>query len=111
MTRGSRSTSRRRPFGQRAAVVEHMDAVGEVGDHLHVVLDPDHGDAELVLDAQDEAREVLALVAIEAGRGLVEQQQRGLERERAREADDLLDAERQAGRPARGGSARARRIR
>ena len=76
-------------------MVEHVDAVGEVGDHLHVVLDPDHRDAELVLDAQDEAREVLALLAIEAGGRLVEQQHRGLERKRARKADDLLDAERQ----------------
>ena len=31
-----------RAFGQRSAVVEHVHAVGEVGHHLHVVLDPDH---------------------------------------------------------------------
>src|SRR5436309_3860841 len=43
---------------ERAAIVEHMDAVVKVGDHLHVVLDPDHGDAEPMLDAQDEARKV-----------------------------------------------------
>jgi hypothetical protein len=41
-----------------------MDAVGEIGDHLHVVLDPDHSDAELVLDAEDEAGQILALVAV-----------------------------------------------
>jgi len=40
-----------------------MDAVGQVGDHLHVVLDPDHGDAEAMLDAQDEARQILPLIA------------------------------------------------
>src|SRR5262249_22786368 len=51
----------------------------------------------LVLDAQDEARQILALVAVEAGGGLVEQEELRLERERAREADDLADAERQAG--------------
>ena len=70
-----------------------MDAVGEVGDHLHVVLDPDHRQFQLVLDAQDEAREVVALVAGEAGGGLVEQQQARLQRERAGQPDDLLDAE------------------
>ena len=51
---------------------------------------------ELVLDAQDEARQVLAFVAIETGRGLVEQQNGGLERERAGKADELLNAEGQA---------------
>ena len=78
MTRGSFSTSPAGPR-QRAPVIEHMDAVGEVGDHLHIMLDPDHGNAELMLDAQDEAGEVLALLAVEAGRRLVEQQDRGLE--------------------------------
>ena len=48
-----------------------------------------------MLDAQNEAGEIVALVAGEAGRGLVEQQQRRLQRQRAGEADDLLDAERQ----------------
>ena len=52
--------------------------------------------SEFVLDAQDEAREVLALLAIEAGRRLVEQHDVRLERQRAGEADDLLHAERQA---------------
>jgi hypothetical protein len=36
------------------------------------VFDPDHRDVQLVLDAQDEAGEILALVAIEADRRLVE---------------------------------------
>src|SRR5712691_1008467 len=72
-----------------------MNAIGEVGDHLHVVLDPDHGNPEPMLDAQDEAREVLALVAIEPGRWLIEQQQGRLERERAGKADKLLGAERE----------------
>src|SRR6185503_3564852 len=56
--------------------------------------DPDDRDRELVLDPQDVARKVLALVAREACGGLVEQQHRWLHRERAREADDFLDAER-----------------
>jgi len=73
-----------------------MDAVGEIGDHLHVVLDPDHRHVQFVLDAQDEAREILALRAVEAGRWLVEQHDGGLERKRTGKADDLLDPERQA---------------
>ena len=50
-------------------------------------------DTELVLDAQDVAREILALLAVEAGGGLVEQHHLRLHGERAREADDLLDPE------------------
>ena len=80
---------------QRAPVIEHMNPVGEVGDHLHIMLDPDHGNTELMLDAQDETGEVLALLAVEAGRRFVEQQDRGLVGERAGKADDLLGAERQ----------------
>src|SRR5258707_7414014 len=72
-----------------------MNTVGEVDDDLHVVFDPDHGNAEPMLDAQDEARQVLALVAIEPGRRLIEQQQGRLERECAGETDKLLGAERE----------------
>ena len=84
------------PARQRAPVIEHMDTVGEVGDHLHIMLNPDHGNTELVLDAQNETREVLALLAVQAGRRLVEQQDGWLVGQGAREADDLLGAEWQA---------------
>ena len=40
-------------LGNGSAVIEHMQPVGQIGDHLHVVLDPDHGHVEFVLDAQD----------------------------------------------------------
>ncbi len=101
----------RRAFGQRAAVVEHVNAVGEIGHHLHVVLDPDHGDAELMLDAQDEARQVLALVAVEPGRRLVEHEQASA-RAPARGQSRRPSGCRTAGRPrARADSARARRTR
>src|SRR5262249_55667534 len=50
---------------------------------------------EPMLDAQNEAREVLALIAIEPGRWLIKQQQGRVERERAGKADKLLGAERQ----------------
>src|SRR6516165_3238917 len=47
-------------LGQRPTVIEHLDAIGQVGHHLEVMLDPDHRDAEFVLDAQNEARQILA---------------------------------------------------
>ena len=78
-------------------MIEHVQPVGEVGDHLHVVLHPEDRYPRLVLDAQDEAREVFSRVAVQAGRRLVEQQHRRLHRECAREADDLLLRERQIG--------------
>src|SRR5207342_1201707 len=55
-----------------------------------------HRHVQFMLDAQDEAREILALRAVKAGRRLVEQHDGRLERERAGEADDLLHSERQA---------------
>ncbi len=83
------------PFSQHSTVVQDTYPVGEIGHHLHIMLDPDHRDSELVFDAQDETREVLSLIAVQSGGWLVKQQQRRLKRECARETDDLLCAERQ----------------
>ena len=85
---------RRRSGRKRAPIVENVDSVSEVGDHPHVVLDPDHRQFEVMLDAQDEAGEIIALVSGEAGRWLVEQQL-GLQREGSGETHDFLNAERQ----------------
>src|SRR5690606_35798888 len=52
----------RRAFRDGAAVVEYVNPVGEIGDHLHIVLDPDHRDSEIVLDPQNETRQILALL-------------------------------------------------
>src|SRR6516162_11866915 len=82
-------------FGQRSSVIEHVNAVSKVRHHLEVMLDPDHGDPEFVLDAQNKTCQVLPLVAIESRRWLVEHQNRWLQRERARKPDQLLDAERE----------------
>src|SRR5689334_6378614 len=49
-----------------------------------------------MLDAQDEARQILALLAVQSGRRLVEQQHGRLERQRAGKTDELLRAEREA---------------
>ena len=32
-----------RAHSERAAVIEHVDTVGEIGDHLQIALDPDYG--------------------------------------------------------------------
>ncbi len=73
--------------GDVLPVIEQGDAVGEISDPLHVVLDPDHRHADLVLDAQDEARQVLLFLAVEAGRGLVEEQDTRLHGRRPGELD------------------------
>jgi hypothetical protein len=83
-------------LGNRAAVIEHVDAVGKIGDHLHVVLNPDHGNAELMFRAQDKARQVFALLPIKASRRFVEQEHGGIERQGAGKADKFLYAERQS---------------
>src|SRR5262249_15440735 len=77
-------------LGQRPSVIEYVDTVREIGHHLEVVLDPDHGNTEFVLDAQDEACQVLSFIAVEPGRGLIEHENRRLERKRPRETDELL---------------------
>ena len=45
----------RRSRGDPLAEVEHRHGVGQVADQLHVVLDPQHRHAELVLDPQAES--------------------------------------------------------
>jgi hypothetical protein len=36
-------------------IVNHVSAISEIGDHLHVMLDPDHPHLQFVLDPHDEA--------------------------------------------------------
>ena len=82
----------RRAFGDLAAAVEHHDLVGDVHHHAHVVLDQDDGDAALLVHVEDVARHVLLLVLVHAAHGLVEQQDLGLQRQRAAELDALAQA-------------------
>src|SRR5215831_10297917 len=51
-------------LGQRPSVIEDVDTISQIGHHLEIMLDPDHCDAEFVLDAQNEPRQIFALVAI-----------------------------------------------
>ena len=79
-----------------APVVEHDDAVGNVHHHAHVVLDQHDRRAVLLVDVEDEPAHVLFLLDVHAGHRLVEQQQRRLGGQRARELDALLQAVRQS---------------
>ncbi len=84
-----------RAEGERPAEVHGEDAVGEVHDQAHVVLDQDHREVQLGTDVEDEPGHVLGLLDVHAGHRLVEQQQLGLHRQGAAELDALLDAIRQ----------------
>src|SRR2546430_1817988 len=63
---------RRRAVGDQLAEVQHVDAIGEVHHHLHVMFDHQHRDAELVADVQREARDVFLLLAVHARDDLIE---------------------------------------
>src|SRR6266542_2098637 len=79
-----------RPVGDLAPVVEHRHAIGDVHHHAHVVLDQGDGGAELAVDVEDEAAHVFLLLDVHPGHGLVEQQQRGLGRQRPGQLHALL---------------------
>ena len=78
-------------LGDRLAVVEDHDAVGDVHHHVHVVLDEHDGEAP---GAQlgDEPHDVLALLAVHPGGRLVEQQHLRLGCERLRNLEQALVA-------------------
>src|SRR3989442_1106741 len=59
-----------RPLGDDLSEVQHGDPVGEVRHHLEIVLDPQHGRPQLVLDAKEKGREVLLLLSAHATRRL-----------------------------------------
>src|SRR5262247_2933532 len=80
----------RRALGDLLAHVEHGDAIGDVHDHAHVMLDQDHGDAPFLVDVEDEAGHVLLLLVVAAAHGLVEEQDLRVERQGAAELDALL---------------------
>src|SRR5437764_1053895 len=79
----------------RASVVQDDDTVGETHDEIHVVLDDDERQPQLVAQPCDELHERPRLGGIEAARRLVEQEAARLGGQRPRELEPFLPAKRQ----------------
>ena len=84
-----------RALGDDRAGLEAVDAVADRHHERHVVLDDEQRRAELGLDAGDERGERLGLALGDAGGGLVEADDPGLEGEDARQLADAAGAGRQ----------------
>src|SRR2546421_1816219 len=85
----------RRPLGDLASEVEDHDAVGDLHDQPHVVLDQEHRRAAGVADGAQELGERRDLLVVQPARGLVGQEQLRPAAERARQLDPLERAERE----------------
>ncbi len=72
------------------ALVHHDDPIGHRQRLFLIVRDHDRRDAEALVQAADLAAQVRAHARIERGERLVEQQQAGRERQRARDGNALL---------------------
>src|SRR5215471_12774042 len=83
-------------LGDLLAEVQHHHPVGDAHDQVHVVLDHEQGEAELLVDPPDQVGQVAQLVVVEAARRLVQQEQPGPRDQRPRQLDRLQRAERQA---------------
>src|SRR6202034_2616549 len=88
---------RRRPCRNRPTAIEHLDALAQVHDQRHVVLD--HQDAALVSrpDIDNELAQLVGFGDGEADRRFVEQKKPRLDGERARQSDAALLAVAQTG--------------
>ena len=95
MTRSSDLISAGVPSAIFAAVLEDRDPLGDAHDHLHVVLDEEHGHALLVADLLDERRELGGLLRVHARGRLVEEEELRVRRERARDLEPPLIAVRE----------------
>src|SRR6266540_6443618 len=84
----------RRALGDLLAVVEHEHRVAQAHDDLHVVLDEQDGLA-LIAQAAYGLEQVVQQCPVHAGRGLVEQDQRGITHEHPHELHELLLAVRE----------------
>src|SRR5690349_1710861 len=77
------------------AAVEHDALISDREDALQLVRDDDGGHAEAVIQRQEQLIELERAHRVETGGRLVEEEQRGIEGERARDAGALLHASRQ----------------
>src|SRR5262245_26828916 len=74
----------RRSFGDLLAMIEDEDRLAEPHDHLHVVLDQQHGSAPIAKSSHG-LQEIVQERPVDAGRWLVEQDERGIAHEHSRE--------------------------
>ena len=77
MTRSSPWTTSEVPSTSFSPWTRHGDAVAQVEDEAHVVLDDEDGDA-LVADGEDEFFGGAGFLGVHAGGGLVEEEQAGV---------------------------------
>ncbi len=68
-------------FGDERAEVHAHDVGQDLHDELHVVLDDEDGEAEVRVNLLDQAVQVLHFLGIHARRGLVQEEQPGLQGE------------------------------
>ena len=90
-----RTHLRGRPLGDLPTEAHDVDVVGDPHDEVHVVLDEEHGELEVVADLLDEHAELRHLLVVQPARRLVEEEQARLGDERPRELDALLGPVRQ----------------
>ncbi len=64
----------RRAFGEKFALVEHHDAVGEMEDDAHVVLDQHDRQLLVAVQFTDQLGDVVGFLVAHAGGRLIEQQ-------------------------------------
>src|SRR5262245_46078268 len=79
--------------GQHRSLVQDVDQVGVLEHGLHVVLDEQHGQPEVVLQPADEVEERVGLVGVEPGGRLVEQEEPGTGQQRPADLDPALGTE------------------
>src|SRR3984893_1391553 len=80
-----------RALGDLLPHVEHRDPIRDVHHDSHVVLDENDGRAPFLVHVEHEARHVFLLFMVAAAHGLVQEQDLGLERERAPKLHALLE--------------------
>ncbi|GBH25808.1 hypothetical protein BvRS1_28570 [Burkholderia vietnamiensis] len=83
---------------QHLAIGQHRDARRQRDHRVEVVRNHHDGQPERAVQRPDQLDEFVGGLRVEAGRRLVEEQQLGLERDRARDADALDHPARQRGR-------------
>ena len=77
-----------RAGGDDLALIERHDALAHREDQLYVVLDEQDPDAPVPRDALDEVCELAALVLVQPGRRLIQENQRRAGAEAARDRDE-----------------------